>query len=436
MEKQATNIRGFSNFEKNFAEKGYKTGTDYGPANYFIKTFVKGLRDGTYTFERIPGRFKTGIEFFLYALSEIPGEPYKERKKVIDFVQADTKKFDREFFKNHIAADRFSLCGELNDFEIMPEEFIDEEMVACAMKVVLFISKWGYTYFDNTDKTRTCCADYDAWLYTVAKKKPELLTEDLFLLAARCFAKNVNGKNRLFEITPEKYRTEEFYWEMCIENDTRVLQGVPSNTISDRFLMALLNRNPANIRVFSEEFLERETPIMQGTNKAKFWQIALYKDKTQILNIPCNEERIIFYIENFNKESIEHNQVLFATVFNYLATNDLMMLDLSTGNNETNDNATFKYALLPATHYSKNLHEFYQKLGIKLLFGNFDASIYLGSLPEDISIIQDFKGKDKSGYYIQKEDKKILHFCNILNSNAFILEIDNLFIDIDKIDIL
>ena len=411
MEKQATQLQAYQNIEKLFESKEYSKGISYPKYDNLINICEKSLRNGECSFKDLPSRVKNNTNFFIFVLSEGPytKNKYKDRKDVVDYVKSNIEKFDRDFFKNYIETDWFSLYGDSNAFEIMPIDYIDEEMVLCAMKKAL--SNFAYL----NDKR---CGE---WFYTVARRKPELLTEDLYILAARCFAENIDGNNKLLSITPEEYRTEEFYWEMCIDKDTPVLQNVPSNAISDNFLFALLNRNAANIRVFTEEFLERET-CMQRFGKVKFWQVALILDGLQIANIPLNEERIQFFVTMYDEKSEKYAKSFSDSLLNYFHTNDLIM-------HETlkNGKIPVKYALLPTSYCSMKLDSLYSRMGIEFL----DPDGYIAVLPEYISLIQDVKKGNMIGYYIynKKIGKKILHFRKDFRNNH--LETDAMFVEFE-----
>lgn len=175
---------------------------------------------------------------------------------------------------------------ELNDFEYMPLEFIDEEMVSCAM-----FRSINMRYVDRR-------GDCEEWFYSVYRRKSEVLTQELYILGARCFARKMHGKNEFLDITPEEYRTPEFYFALCLENDTPVMEDIPESILTTNFLVGLLNENIENIRCFSEAALEREAN-MTGIGHVKFWQAAIINEGYQIKNIPLNDERVEFFLSMY-----------------------------------------------------------------------------------------------------------------------------------------
>ncbi len=215
-------------------------------------------------------------------------EIFDEVEDVSEYIKAHPEKFSKQFYKDHLATDEYGF----EDFEYMPLEFIDEEMVVCAMLETVNVCMF---YGGARD-------DCEDWFYSVYRRKPEVLTEDLYILGARCFAKKVNGRNRFLDITPEKYRTREFYMALCFENNTPVMEDIPERILTKRFLMRLLNDNTENIRCFSEAALERETS-MPGV---KFWQAAVVDNGCRIRDIPLNDERVEFFLSKYDKDSFEY----------------------------------------------------------------------------------------------------------------------------------
>ena len=175
----------------------------------------------------------------------------------------------------------------------MPLEFIDEEMVACAM-----FRSVNMRYVDRR-------GDCDDWFYSVYRRKPEVLTHELYILGARCFATKRHGENKFLDITPEEYRTPEFYFALCLGNDTPVMEDIPENILTTNFLVGLLNDSTENIKCFSEVALEREAP-MTGRGNVKFWQAAIINDGYRIRDISLNDERIEFFLSMYDKDSPEY----------------------------------------------------------------------------------------------------------------------------------
>lgn len=294
---QITELQAYKRLEEMFERKGYSQGIkDDMPIYYWgnVECIPFNLTPDHYVyanshrkikFEDIPKKYRTR-EFFLHALSGA----YKD---IVEYVKTHPEKFDRQFFKDHIATDYYALEFELNDFEYMPLEFIDEEMVICAMFKAI-----NMRYGERR-------GDCDDWFYSVYRRKPEVLTQDLYILGARCFAAKRCGKNQFLDITPEVYRTPEFYFALCLENDTPVMEDIPESVLTTSFLFDLLNDSPTNIQCFSEIALEREVP-RTGRGKAKCWQVAVINNGYQIRYIPLNDERVEFFLSIYGKDSSEY----------------------------------------------------------------------------------------------------------------------------------
>jgi len=292
-----TDLQAYKRLEEMFKQKGYSQGikddipiyswdnVECIPDNLTPGHYVGAIKYGNIKFEDIPEKYRTR-EFFLHALSGV-------HKDIVEYVKTHPAKFDKQFFKDHIATDYYSLEFALNDFEYMPLEFIDEEMVACAM-----FRSVNMRYVDR----RGDCED---WFYSVCRRKPEVLTQELYTLGARCFAAKRNGENKFLDITPEEYRTPEFYFALCLNNDTPVMEDIPEDILTTDFLVKLLLDNMDNIECFSESALERETE-MSERGPVKFWQAAVIIDGYQIKNIPLNDERVEFFLSMYDEYSSEY----------------------------------------------------------------------------------------------------------------------------------
>lgn len=392
------------------------------PANLTPGHYVYANSYGKIKFRDIPERYRTR-EFFLHSLSGA----YED---IVEYVKTHLSKFDKQFFKDHIATNYYALMFELNDFEYMPLEFIDEEMVACAMLRSIINMRYGG---DRGD-----CED---WFYSVYRRKPEVLTQELYTLGARCFATKRHEKNKFLDITPEEYRTTEYYFALCLANNTPVMEDIPESVLTTNFLVDLLNDSPENIRCFTEAALEREAP-MEGEGIVKCWQAAVICDGYQIKFIPLNEERIEFFLSMYDKDSSEYEYGFKKHYKRYLREknstpepkNDTTKLagmmtlasamfgmnvesaiDLGT---DVMNAATDHQAMLPIysdyrvpTEHSKKydkeeyLLEVYKKIGIQVLH-EADYYYYSIILPENISIV-----RDNYGYCIKgSNDETLIHY--------------------------
>lgn len=390
-----TELPAYKRLEERFREKGYFQGINEEkligfeddeqciPDNEIPNQYEETKVDD------IPEEYLTR-EFFIHELSGA-------KRDIVDYVKSHSSMFDKLFYKDHIATNYFSLELELNDFEFMPIDFIDEEMVACAM-------------FKSIDmryaERRGDCQD---WFYSVYKRKPELLTQDLYILGARCFAQKLHGKNQFLDITPEEYRTKEFYFALCLKNDTPVMEDIPKNILTTQFLTDLLNDSAENIKCFTNEALERKIEI-EERGIVKCWQAAVIKDGYQIEYIPLNDERIEFFLSIYDKDSPEYEYGFKAKYKRYLSKKNP---------NHKTESIPDDWQIVPIffdgtvpTKYSKiydkeeYLLEVYKKMDIQIL-QKANRYYFAAILPDNMSIIND--GKD--GYFIKDGNgRDLIHF--------------------------
>lgn len=114
--------------------------------------YVDAISYGRIRFKDIPQKYRTR-DFFVHALSSV-------HKDVLTYVKAHIgEEFDRDFFKDHIATDMYALEFEENCFEYMPLDYIDEEMVSCAM-----LKAVNSRYVERR-------GDFADWFYSVCQKK-------------------------------------------------------------------------------------------------------------------------------------------------------------------------------------------------------------------------------------------------------------------------
>lgn len=431
-----TELQAYKRLEEIFEQKGYSRGIKddmpiYSwdnvlciPENLTVGHYVDANGYGKIKFRDIPEKYRTR-EFFLHALSGA----YED---IVEYVKAHPEKFDKQFFKDHIETNYYGLEFALNDFEYMPLEFIDEEMVVCAM-----FRSVNMRYVDRR-------GDCDDWFYSVYRRKPEVLTKELYILGARCFAAKRNGKNDFLDITPEEYQTPEFYFALCLNNNTPVMEEIPESVLTTNFLVSLLNDNIENIQCFSKSALEKEAE-MTGKGIVKFWQAAIINDGYQIKNIPLNDERVEFFLSIYDKDTMEYEYGFKDHYKRYLreknctpepknyaselagmmtlagalsGMNSDSAIDLGT---DIMNVATDRQSMLPIhytnrvpTEYSKKydkeeyLIEIYKKIGIQVLQES-DYYYYSVILPENISIVVDDYGycvKDSNG-------ETLIHYYDI-----------------------
>lgn len=252
--------------------------------------FIYVMTRGNMFFNDVPKKFLTR-DFFINALCGAG-----KGKDIVTYVKARIgEEFDRSFFKDYIATNPWSLHFEQNCFAYMPLDYIDEEMVACAMLRPMD----GSIYVEQKNNLAE-------WFYTVAKRKPEVLTQDFWTLGARCFASKSHGKNKFLGTTPDQYKTEEYYFAMCLANDTPVMEDFPEEILTTNFLVRLINDSAKNIRSFSEKALERTAPMSGREDEVKFWQAAILLDGYVTRYIPLNDERVEFFLAHYDTNSEQY----------------------------------------------------------------------------------------------------------------------------------
>lgn len=209
---------------------------------------------------------------------------------VFDYIRNNISSFDRQFFKDLLATNNHATYFDKNCFEIMPLEYIDEEMCSIA---ILTNHDWA-------------C---NKWFYSVYKRKPKALTADIWKLAARFYSRMSGSQNRFLDITPEEYRDEEYFKEMCSsENKEGIMESIPQELITLDFAWGLLEINKRYVANFNEKALELDIPEEYGYGKEynKLWKLVVRLDGYLIRDIPLNDERIEFFLSLYDKDSGEY----------------------------------------------------------------------------------------------------------------------------------
>lgn len=278
----------YNKLVEQFRKKGYTKGIGQwksrsfaaGTAGYYIKE----LEDRNVRIEDVPGNLLR--EVLLYSASGC-------YKAVYDYIEQHLDQFDRQFWKDATSADYYNiLFKDHNIFDIMPDEYLDEEMAMCAMFAAI-----DMRYHER----RHQC---EGWFYTVHRRKPEILTHEMYILGARCFAAKNCGKNEFLTITPEEYRTPEYWLALCLCNHTPVMTDVPAEMLTEDFLLGIFLSDRKTIRNFTEEELERDV-VFRGET-VKMWQAAILYSGYAIGDISLNEERIAFFRSKYDKDSFEY----------------------------------------------------------------------------------------------------------------------------------
>lgn len=220
-------------------------------------------------------------------------------KDVFYYIKINIEKFDRQFFKDLIVTNEYATHFDENCFEVMPLEYIDEEMCSLA---ILHSTDWS-------------C---DEWFKSVYRRKPEALTADIWKLGARLYSRMSGDKNPFLNMTPDKYKDEEYYREMCRCNyncgmtlDTnkgKIMDSIPQEVLTPEFLLSLLAENIDNIARFNEYALETEidTAFYGETIREKIWKFVVRNRGEAIKNIPLNDERIEFFLSHYDKDTFEY----------------------------------------------------------------------------------------------------------------------------------
>ena len=419
-------LSAYKELEKQFNEKGYTKGVGQwgsrsvaeGTAGYYIDQ----LKHRRVEIEDIPDDLRT--EVLLYSASGC-------KKEVYDYIESHPGQFNRQFWKDATSADYYNIMFEdHNIFEIMPDEYLDEEMAMCAMFAAIEMR--------YVERRHEC----DGWFYTVYRRKPEILTREMYILGARCFASKHGDENEFLAITPEEYRVPEYWLALCLSNDSPVMTDVPADILTESFLMTIFLSDNDTIRGFTEEALERDVVFKEKT--AKMWQAAILQSGYTIRDIPLNEERIAFFCSNYDKDSHEYEYAFKDHHKAYLRkqkgeptpgkSSILLAATLALGSamgGESADKAIDEasevlssmrknQASLPihlrgrvpneyCKKYDKEeyLLEIYKKLGIQVI-EELDYFYYSVELPDTLKIVS-----DKFGRCLKKGKKILLHFRDV-----------------------
>lgn len=219
--------------------------------------------------------------------------------EVNDYIKNHITDFDRQFFKDLIESNEYATHFDRNCFSIMPLEYIDEEM--CSLAII-----------DSLDWSN------DSWFYSVYERKPEALTEDLWKLGARLYARLSGSENKFLNITPKEYKDEEYYREMCscnfncgMELDTnkgKIMDSIPQEIITPEFLVDLLSISMDNVARFNERALETELIYTREGSivTEKVWQFVVRLKGDVIKNIDLNDERNEYFLSHYDKDSSEY----------------------------------------------------------------------------------------------------------------------------------
>lgn len=219
-------------------------------------------------------------------------------KDVFNYIKENIHLFDRQFFKDVIESNRYSThFNDKNIFEIMPLEYIDEEM--CALAAV-----------KSTDWS---C---DGWVRSILKRKPQVLTEELWQFIIRFYGEKRGEKNYFLSVAPEEVKTEEFYKQMCrcnfnvgarLYSKGKVMEDVPQEFITQEFLFSLLFEDEEYIAMYSEEALEKEVYHSHcDEGHEPFWKFVVRFYGHVAKYLPLNDERCEYFLSLYPKDSNQY----------------------------------------------------------------------------------------------------------------------------------
>ena len=411
---------------KQFRKKGYTKGIGQwksrsvavGTAGYYIDE----VRHGNVRVEDVPSNLLR--EVLLYSASGC-------YKAVYDYIEQHPNQFDRQFWKDATSADYYNIMfKDHNIFDIMPDKYLDEEMAMCAMFAAIDMR--------YCERRHEC----EGWFYSIHRRKPEILTREMYILGARCFAAKNCGENKFLTITPEEYRTPEYWLALCLCNSTPVMTDVPAEMLTEDFLMGIFLSDTQTIGGFTEEALERDVTFRGET--VKMWQAAILYSGDTIRDISLNEERIAFFRSKYDKDSSEYEYAFKDHYKAYLReqkgiptpgeSSNLLASILTLGiamdggdSNRAIDKASEALRSMTKTQTSLPIHlsgrvpneyckiydkeeyllEIYKKLGVQVI-KELDYFYYSAELPDALTIVD-----DEYGRCVKEGDKILLHFRDL-----------------------
>ncbi len=281
----------------------FEAGEDCSITHYHIEGDISSI---PYV-ERTPGVCASLMDYCRCKLYEVP-KASRTREfylatftndEVYDYIKNHIEEFDRQFFKDLLVTNKYATSFDKNCFEIMPLEYIDEEM--CSLGI---IEATGWT-------------DYH-WFDSVLKRKPEALSEDVWKLAARLYSGCQSFTRGTLSQIPDSYKDVELYKQMCrchynygmeLRGDKQdVMDYIPKEVLTPKFLLGLLSENPNNFARFNEYALETEiSHNLDGERiKEKIWQFMIRKYGELVRYIDLNDERVEFFLDNYSKDSSEY----------------------------------------------------------------------------------------------------------------------------------
>ena len=364
-----------------------------------------------------------------------------------EYIKNHIEEYDCQFFKDLIETNFFLVnLEDQNIFSIMPLEYIDEEMCLLA---VLKANEHGY------------------WFSEVYKRKPEVLTERLWKIAARLYVFNVQDAIDLMRVTPQNYKDYEFYQELCsrgsyfFESKENVTDAIPSEILTPQFLLELIQKQSDNVSTFSESALNTELSykkyqyclsddyVKEITITQKAWQKALIDNGENIWYVKPDDEKLKFFScyypegteeykkyivgeENINpEEKTQKSNSVTGDVFNEIgeilreSKNEIGRLPRKYIE-EILDNEIKPGAFMFKIH---DMFDIYEMIGI-VFDENYDTvgpNNYLAILPEGWKIIEldSLKSKLKIDQFLKRRNER--HFTLNNENGEIVLEFSRTF---------
>ena len=253
---------------------------------------VNALDYGNGTIADVPKESRTR-DFFLHAF---PNE------SVCEYMKNHINEFDREFFKDLIVTNRnATIFDDRNCFEIMPLEYIDEEM--CSIAAI-----------HSRDSL------LDGWFESILKRKKEAITEDLYKFAVKNYSTlSTDNDGEIFNIVPSEYIDEEFYHCLLTgnilsrvkleTNEDNIMDYIPEEILTPEFLKYVIDTQSNSIGRFNKKGLN--TLIKYSINGKEYeeeiWKYAIRKyGKDAAYYIPLNDEVNSFFMGIYDKDSLDY----------------------------------------------------------------------------------------------------------------------------------
>jgi hypothetical protein len=249
--------------------------------------------------DRIPENCAWQMHYSKCRLSQVPKESLTREfllntftcNDVFTYIKENIGLFDRQFFKDVIKTEHYSLYFGNNCFAAMPLDMIDEEMCSLA---ILSDTEWAS----------------HSWFDSVLERKPEALTNDIWKLAARFYSQTMD----VVELCPDEYKDEEFWFEACsptvgngfslTDHKYGIMDRVPDEFMTGEFLKRLLDEDGTNISRFNEKGLNC---VLKDCNNIPAWRYAIMLDVKSIEYIPLNEERIAFFTKCYGPDTWQYD---------------------------------------------------------------------------------------------------------------------------------